>query len=180
MHSRIQIRTIDRQHSKDINISNEPFPLCGRMIPVYINEKWDYTTERFAEEAEICFPDENYTFDDTAGSRVYIGAYDADKCIGLAIMQQALFKYMYLYDLKVNKRYRLMGVAKALIEKAKTVAKECGYDGIYTQGQDNNLGACLFYLKTGFVIGGLDTKVYQGTPQEGKKDIYFYLDFPED
>ena len=31
MHSRIQIRTIDRQHSKDINIPNEPFPLCGRL-----------------------------------------------------------------------------------------------------------------------------------------------------
>ena len=51
-----------------------------------------------------------------------------------------------------------------------------GYRGIYTQGQDNNLGACLFYLKCGFAIGGLDTRVYTGTSQEGKRDIIFYLD----
>ncbi len=51
-----------------------------------------------------------------------------------------------------------------------------GYNGIYTQGQDNNLGACLFYVKAGFYIGGLDTNVYKGTKQEGKSDIIFYYD----
>ena len=48
--------------------------------------------------------------------------------------------------------------------------------GIYTEAQDNNLGACLFYLKSGFIIGGIDTKIYSFTPQENKKDIIFYLD----
>ena len=38
------------------------------------------------------------------------------------------------------------------------------------------VGACLFYLKNGFVIGGLDTHVYVGTSQEEKSDILFYLD----
>ena len=38
---------------------------------------------------------------------------------------------------------------------------------------DNNLSACLFYIKTGFKIGGLDTNVYKGTKQEGKADIFF-------
>ena len=48
--------------------------------------------------------------------------------------------------------------------------------GLYTIGQDDNLGACRFYLKAGFRIGGLDTEVYKGTKQEGKSDILFYLD----
>lgn len=65
---------------------------------------------------------------------------------------------------------------KKLIEAAKTVAVDNGYRGIYTQGQDNNLTACLFYIKNGFHIGGLDTEVYKGTKQEGKADIIFYLD----
>ena len=63
-----------------------------------------------------------------------------------------------------------------LIEMSKKIAKSRGYRGIYTQGQDDNLGACLFYLNNGFIIGGLDTQVYAGTSQEGKKDILFYLD----
>ena len=83
---------------------------------------------------------------------------------------------MYLYDLKVSKGYRHMGVGTALMEKAKEVSKAHNYSGIYTQGQDNNLFACLFYIKTGFHIGGLDTNVYKGTKQEGKADIIFYLD----
>lgn len=62
-----------------------------------------------------------------------------------------------------------------LIEKSKEIALEHGYRGLYTQGQDNNLAACLLYIKNGFVIGGLDTHVYTGTTQEGKKDILFYL-----
>ena len=63
-----------------------------------------------------------------------------------------------------------------MIEKSKEIASEQNYNGLYTQGQDNNLGACQFYIKCGFVIGGLNTHVYNGTKQEGKADIYFYLD----
>ena len=83
---------------------------------------------------------------------------------------------MYLYDLKISRAFRGTGAGRALLEKAAEVARGKGYRGIYTQGQDNNLGACLFYLKCGFAIGGLDTRVYTGTSQEGKRDIIFYLD----
>lgn len=172
----IDIRIINAEHKQDINIPNEPFLLSGRMIPTYIDEQWNYSVEKFGMEQQMCFPDENYSYDDMVENSTFIGAYDNEKCIGLAIMQEGFFKYMYLYDLKVNSAYRKCGVAKALIEKAKTIAKEKGYTGIYTQGQDNNLGACLFYIKVGFYIGGFDSNVYKGTKQEGKADIIFYLD----
>lgn len=172
----IDIRIINAEHKQDINIPNEPFLLSGRMIPTYIDEEWNYSVEKFGMEQQMCFPDENYSYDDMVENSTFIGAYDNEKCIGLAIMQEGFFKYMYLYDLKVNSAYRKCGVAKALIEKAKTIAKEKGYTGIYTQGQDNNLGACLFYIKVGFYIGGFDSNVYKGTKQEGKADIIFYLD----
>ena len=177
MPSNIEIRIIDKEHSEDINIPNEPFELFGRMIPSYLNEKWSYTAEYFSDTKQMCFPNENYSYDAMSGDCVFIGAYDGEKCIGLAIMQKHYFKYMYLYDLKVNREYRGKDVASKLMEKARQTAYECGYNGIFTVGQDNNLRACLFYIKNGFKIGGLNTKVYQGTPQEDKKDIYFYLDF---
>ena len=171
----IQIKLINSEHQEDINIKNQPFSLFGRMIPSYENETGGHTEELFEEVTEMCFPDENYDFEEMTKNSTFIGAYDGDKCIGLAIMQNAFFKYFYLYDLKVDKAYRGLNVASLLIEQAKKVAVEKGYIGIYTQGQDNNLGACRFYLKNGFEIGGLDTKVYYGTPQEDKHDIYFYL-----
>lgn len=173
-----EIRLIDRVNKQDINIKNEPFSLWGRMIPTYLNEEWQYTVCKFSQQdiSEMCFPDENYDYDSLSRNSIFIGAYDNNNCIGLAILQNGFFKYMYLYDLKVDKSYRKQGVANMLIQKAKEVAIERGYRGIYTQGQDNNLSACLFYINVGFHIGGLDTDVYKGTVQEGKADILFYLD----
>ena len=136
----------------------------------------DPRIEKSETVCEMCFPDENYDFDEMSKDCVFLGAYDGDMCIGLAIMQNAPFKYMYLYDLKVNARYRGRGVASKLIESAKKLAADNGYRGIYAYCQDNNLGACMFYIKSGFRIGGFDTEVYNGTKQEGKSDIVFYLD----
>lgn len=172
------IRIIDEKHMSDINIPNEPFLLFGRMIPSYINEQWSYSVVRFEKSdcREMCFPDENYDYKAMCGKSTFLGAYDGETCVALAILQDAWMKYMYLYDLKVSKAYRRQGVATALIEKAKEICTEKGYRGLYTQGQDNNLSACLFYLKSGFRIGGFDSEVYKGTKQEGKADIIFYID----
>lgn len=176
-----ETKIIDAAHKQDINIPNEPFSVFGRMIPSYYNEEWSYQIVHFGEDevCEMCFPDENYDYDKLSESSIFVGNYHDGKCIGLAILQHAMMKYMYLYDLKVSKAYRGRQAGKMLIEKSKEVAVSCGYKGIYTQGQDNNLGACLFYLKNGFAIGGLDTHVYKGTSQEGKSDIIFYLDIKE-
>ena len=174
----IFIKTINNANKEDINIKNEPFKLFGRMIPSYMDEKWNYEVERFPEDeiTEMCFPDENYDYDELAKNSIFIGAYDGDKCIGLAILQHSWHKFMYLYDLKVNVDFRGKHIGIMLIDKSKEIALEHGYRGMYTQGQDNNLAACLFYIKNGFAIRGLDTHVYTGTSQEGKKDILFYYD----
>ncbi len=176
----IEIRIIDAQHKADINIPNEPFQMFGRIIPSYNGEKWTYTLRRFAPDniTEMCFPDENYDYDSMTDS-IFLGAYYDEKCVGLAILQPGFFKYMYLYDLKVNKEYRGQHIGKMLIQKAKEIAVQNGYRGLYTQGQDNNPGACLFYLNSGFYIGGLDTNVYRHTKQEGEADILFYCEADE-
>ena len=174
MHKEITVRPIGEENKEDISLPNEPFEIFGRLVPSYIREEWSYTAEYFPERSQICFPDEKYEYGEPGS--VYIGAYCEEKCVGVAVLKEAPFGYMYLYDLKVNRAYRREGVAGALLGKAKEIASGRGYRGIYTQAQDNNLGACLFYLKEGFVIGGLDTMVYRGTPQEHKNDIFFYLD----
>ena len=182
----IKIRQVDPAHKADILLPNEPFPLLGKMIPSYVDETWRYrfTYLEGAEVGEMCFPDEDYCYEAMQGHSVFLGAYasaydganGAEHCVGLAILQDDLFRYMYLYDLKVVKKYRRQGVASALMEQAAGICRERGYRGLYTRAQDNNLPACRFYLKAGFHIGGLDTNVYQGTKQEGKADILFYRD----
>lgn len=171
----IEIKIINCEHKEDINLINEPFTIFGRLIPTYDGENWNYTQEIFSKKSELRFPAENYDFDAMTNC-IFIGAYMDSKCVGLAIIQQAFFKYMYLYDLKVNSDCRNKGIGTMLINKCKEIAVEQGYRGLYTQGQDNNLAACLFYLKNGFHIGGLDCDVYRGTSQENKRDVLFYTE----
>lgn len=173
----IEIRRIDAAHQSDINIPNEPFRLFGRILPSFTNGQWSYEFSPYAPEdvTQMCFPDENYRFEDMPDD-VFLGAYDANRCIGLAVLEPGFFRYLYLSDLKVNAAYRSRHVGRLLIAEAKKLAAEQGYRGVYTIGQDNNPGACLFYLNTGFRIGGLDTDVYRHTSQEGKADIIFYTE----
>lgn len=173
----IEIREIDARHSADVNIPNEPFPLFGRVIPSYKDGIWGYELVRYApgDVTEMCFPDEGYDYDAMAGS-LFLGAYDGDRCVGLAILQPGPFRYMYLHDLKVKRAYRRRHVGSMLIESAKDAAAREGCHGLWLQVQDDNPGAFLFYLSAGFYIGGLDTNVYRHTKQEGKADILLYCE----
>lgn len=172
----MKIRQISKENASDLNIPNEPFAMPGQFIPELKDGIWTYRTEPFATVETMVFPDENYDFDEIAGKGIIFGAYEDGKCIGVAIYQDYFLKYMYLYDLKVNSTARGKGVGKMLIQAGLEEAKKRGYRGLYTQAQDNNLNACMFYLKAGFQIGGFDNRVYYGTSQEGKGDVIFYLD----
>ncbi|WP_122646792.1 GNAT family N-acetyltransferase [Enterococcus mediterraneensis] len=167
---------ITEARAADLQLPNEEFELFGRMLVSRRDEKWQYDTTFFETKETMRFPDEGYTYKEVDEKGFAIGAYEGQKCVGLAIFENQWGGYAYLQDLKVNKAYRNQGIAGKLIEKGRALAKENGYQGVFTIGQDNNLAACLFYLKQGFVVGGLNTQVYRHTQQEGKADIYFYLD----
>lgn len=170
----IEIRRIQGNSREDANISNQPFSLWGRMIPSLQDGRWDYRIEKFETETEMCFPD--YAYDPDTYDGVILGAYDGNTCIGVAVLGNAMFRYLYLEDLKVNRDYRGRGVGGLLVDACMNEARSRGMKGVYTVGQDNNLSACLFYLHHGFSIGGFDNRSYDGTSQEGKANIYFYRD----
>ena len=144
------------------------------MIPSLRQGVWEYQTVKFDRVEEMCFPDVRY--DVTRENTYFYGAYDGETCVGLAVLRREIFKYLYLDDLKVKQAYRRQGIGGMLIEAGMEQARELGLVGMYTVGQDNNLSACLFYLKQGFQIGGFDNRTYRGTVQEHKADIYFYKD----
>ncbi len=176
----VEIKIIDEKRKEDINIKNEPFEIRGRLCPSLSDGVWSYTVRQSDSRREMRFPDENYDYDLMKKNCVFLGAYDGEVCVGLAVLQEGLFKYMYLYDLKVNRSHRRCGIGKMLMKYAERIAIERGYEGIYTIAQDDNLSAALFYLNIGFAIRGFDTGVYKGTNQEGKSDIILYRDIMKD
>lgn len=167
-----EIKRIDEAHASDARLPNEPFKLWGRMIPSLENGKWGYTVEQFERSEDDIFPDEPY--DVVNDDAVFLGAYNGEECVGVAVLRRDMFRYLYLDDLKVSAAYRGMGIGGKLIDACMKEAEKLGLTGVYTIGQDNNLSACLFYLKQGFEIGGFDNRRYRGTRQETKADIIFY------
>lgn len=169
----IEIKKITANNKNDINLPNQPFKIWGKLIPSLNNGKWDYKIHKFAKTSQQCFPNENYQYN---SNLIYIGAYDNNRCIGLAIFSKSMFNYLYLDDLKIDIDYRRRNIGSQLIDAGLSEAKQLNLQGIYTIAQDNNLSACLFYLNNKFEIGGFNNRDYRGTVQEGKADIYFYRD----
>ena len=170
----IEIKRLGAADVRDANLPNEPFPLWGRMIPALENGVWSWRTEAFAERTEMCFPD--FPYDPADENAAFLGAYENGVCVGLAVLRRAMFRYLYLEDLKVCRAQRGKGVGARLIEACMDFAAGKGMQGVYVVAQDNNLDACLFYLRRGFAIGGFDNRAYRGTAQAHKADIYFYRD----
>ncbi len=173
----IEIKPITQSNEQALNLPNEPFPLLGRMQVSRSDDQWHYQIVAARKNDQQTFPDENYQLAEVNQNGFALGAFTADVCVGLAIFADHWNQYLYLDDLKVKRSYRRQGISRQMLQAAKNIARTRGYRGIYTIGQDNNLNACQFYLATGFVIGGFNSRDYQGTSQEGKSDIYFYWDF---
>ena len=122
----ITVKRIDSSACADVRLPNEPFPLCGRMLPAY-DGQWSYTVTMLPpqERSEMVFPDEVYDFEAMAQDYIFIGAYTDDGvCVGLAVYRRSWNRYMYLHDLKVNAAYRRPGIGRRLLEEGKT-DKEC-------------------------------------------------------
>ena len=170
----IEIRAITPEMRDDLKLMNDPFEMPGRLIPSLENGIWSHREELFEEPETMCFPEEAYDYDACMAEGFLLGAYEDGICGGLGIFREEFWKYVYVYDLKVSAAARGKGVGKQLVDAAMAEAVKRGYLGLYLYAQDNNLGACRFYLKTGFEIGGFDNRRYRGTGQEGKADIIFY------
>lgn len=172
----MEICRITRDNAGDLRLKNEPFSMPGRFVPSLREGRWGYTVEPFAQERIMTFPDEAYTFEKVDREGCAFAAYDNGVCVGLIVLKEKFWKYLYVHDLKVSASARGRGVGRALLRTAWEEAIRRDYRGLYLQAQDTNLNACLFYVKTGFVIGGYDNHLYTGTGHEGEGDVTFYLD----
>ncbi|KRM90266.1 GNAT family N-acetyltransferase [Liquorilactobacillus cacaonum] len=178
----MDFKILNEQNSEPLQLKNEPFKIFGELIVSRDLNGWNYEVKEYELQNifEQTFPDENYELSKINKKGFAIGVFEENVIVGLAIFEYNWNKMLYLLDLKVCKKYRRKNVARQLLKKVETIAKKKGYHGLWTIGQNNNLGACLFYLNYGFEIGGLNTMVYEQTSQKGKQDIYFYYNFKKE
>jgi len=87
-------------------------------------------------------------------------------------------KFAYIEEVTVNVEFRKRGVGQALMNRAITWAKAQGFPGLTLETQTNNVPACKFYEKCGFVLSGFDLNAYRNDPiSRNEIALYWYLIF---
>ena len=86
-------------------------------------------------------------------------------------------KFAYVEELSVDTEFRGIGVGRALMTRAIEWAKEHNFPGLTLETQDNNVPACRFYEKCGFVLSGFDLYAYRNLDNPSEIALYWYLIF---
>ncbi len=174
----MEIVKIDKKNLKDINKPNQPFEIIGRISPVFADGIWTYTEELYEKPYTKTYQV------DTSDYAAYINdpdkaiflAYSDDQCIGQIVLRKDWNKYGFIEDICVAQSARRKGTGSALIHKAVEWAKSSCLIGLALETQDNNLSACRFYAKCGFVIGAVNTMLYRNFDKK-EFAVFWYLCF---
>ncbi|PGB04618.1 streptothricin N-acetyltransferase SatA [Bacillus toyonensis] len=147
-----------------------------------VNRRIEYTVEDVPSYEKSYFQNDNeelaYNEYINKPNQVIYIALLHNQIIGFIVLKKNWNYYAYIEDITVDKKYRTLGIGKRLVDQAKKWAKEDNMPGIMLETQNNNVAACKFYEKCGFVIGGFDFLVYKGLDMTNDEAaIYWYFHF---
>ncbi len=174
----MEIVKVNQQNFTDINQANQPFEIIGEIKPALLNGVWTYTEEIYEQSYMKAYP--NDTWDYAAyinhPDQTIFLAYSDAGCVGQIVLKRDWNGYAFIEDICVAKSERGQGIGTAFIQKAIEWAKNSHLQGLALETQDNNLLACRFYAKCGFVIGAVNTMLYRNFHQD-EFAVFWYLLF---
>lgn len=174
----MEIVKINSQNLADINKANQPFEVIGKIKPVFADGIWTYTEQIYERSYMKAYPNDPLDYAvyiDNPDKTVFFAYSDAE-CIGQIILKRDWNGYAFIENLGVVKSARGQGVGSCLIQRAIEWAKNSALKGLALETQDNNLLACRFYAKCGFVIGAVNTMLYRNFDNE-EYAVFWYLQF---
>ncbi len=174
----MEIVKINQQNLADINKANQPFEIIGKIKPTFVDGIWTYKEEIYEQSSLKVYPSDlcDYAvYIDNSDKTVFF-AYSNAECIGQIILKRDWNRYAFIEDICVAKSARRQGIGSSLIQKAIEWAKISDLKGLALETQDNNLLACRFYAKCGFVIGAVNTMLYRNFDNE-EFAVFWYLQF---
>lgn len=97
---------------------------------------------------------------------------------GYLLLSCAWNGYASIDDLAVDATHRRQGAAAALMDVAADWARGRQLAGLRLETQSNNVAACRFYARQGFMLGGSDRFLYSALhPDTDEVALYWYLRF---
>ncbi|WP_343718019.1 GNAT family N-acetyltransferase [Inquilinus sp.] len=126
-----------------------------------------------------------YAFDadDFAGigpDRLLAVAREGGRVVGYILISESWNGYASVDDIAVDRAARGAGLAVRLMDRAVQWARERDLPGIRLETQSNNVAACRFYRRHGFVLGGYDAYQYRTFPAlRAEVALFWYLMLPD-
>ncbi|MYL64285.1 GNAT family N-acetyltransferase [Bacillus hwajinpoensis] len=173
--NKIIISPLTNELIDDINKTNDYFKLYGRVVPSLQSGKWSYKEVLLDETRETRFPDDKLDWSQYINreNKILLLAYMNKNCIGQIRIIKEWNRFCYIENIAIKKKYRGSGVGKLLLNKAEEWAKQRNLIGMSLEAQDDNLGACRFYVKQGYILGGVDTLKQSFNPNI-ETTLYWY------
>ncbi|MCR8848361.1 GNAT family N-acetyltransferase [Rossellomorea sp. SC111] len=174
----IIISSLKNELIEDINKTNDSFKVFGKVVPRFQSGKWSFEENLFDETKEIRFPDDKLDWSRyiNCEDKALFLAYKNNHCIGQIRIKKDWNRFCYIENIAAKKEFRGYGIGKLLLTKAEEWAKQRNLIGMSLETQDDNLGACRFYVKQGFVLGGVDTLKQSCNPNI-ETTLYWYKVF---
>ncbi|CAN7266226.1 GNAT family N-acetyltransferase [Rossellomorea sp. LjRoot5] len=172
---KLSISPLTNDLIEDINKTNDYFKVFGKLVPSLQSGRWSYEEVLFEEIRETRFPDDNLDWSQYINreDKALFLAYVNNTCIGQIRVMKEWNRFCYIENIATKKDYRGSGVGKLLLNKAEEWAKQRELIGMSLEAQDDNLGACRFYVKQGFILGGVDTLKQSYNP-DIETTLYWY------
>jgi streptothricin acetyltransferase len=111
-------------------------------------------------------------------NKIIFFAIQNNECIGQIRIRKYWNNYAYIDDIVVDKNYRRKNIGTKLLDAAKEWARTNKLIGLTLETQNNNVDACLFYEKYGFVLRGIDYNLYKGFEKfKNEVALFWYFAF---
>jgi len=174
----IQIRQMDSNSLHQVDQFERNSIVNEHLILNILNNKISYSIMPVEPYEKILTidPEDYTTFIDHPQKVIFFA--DADgKPAGQIKLIPWWNKFAYVEELIVDTEFRGKGVGRALMNRAIEWAKGRNFPGLTLETQDNNVPACRFYEKCGFVLGGFDLCAYKNLDNASEIALYWYLIF---
>ncbi len=155
----------------------QAFDIIGRLVPTYDGTEWKTAEQLLDIKREKTYPDDSFDpkeYIDNPEQVAFLAMF-GDECVGSIRVCKRWNGNAFIDDLAIDCAHRGKGVGSMLMDAAVRWGKDKGLCGVSLETQDWNLLACRFYLKYGFRLGGIDTKVYTHPLYREETALYFYL-----
>lgn len=173
--SKVEIAKANESNIIYLNSFKSSFCVPGYLEPKADGKRITYDYRKTAPRIKVYEEQEinPNAYISSENKAIFFAMVDGDLA-GQVILNTNWNGYGFIEDIRVKEEYKGCGVGMALMDRAKDWAVGKGLGGLTLETQNNNVHACKFYERCGFVLGGFDHCFYKQFPEVSDETVMYW------